>query len=144
MPRNPFIGTWRLVSHEYVADNGDAISIYGPHPVGYLMYTDDGYMASAVMSCERPAEFQGIDRMLDATPEQQALAARTYMSYSGAYEIDGDKVIHHVQVALFPNQVGTDEVRYFTMRGNRLELRTTPFRLGGVIRTGRVIWDRAS
>ena len=61
---------------------------------------------------------------LRGTPEELTAAADTYVSYCGRYELLEDRVIHHIEVSLFPNWVGVAQTRYITLDGNRLTLRT--------------------
>jgi hypothetical protein len=68
----------------------------------------------------------------------------TYLSYCGKYEIDGDKVVHQIELSLFPNWSGVDQERFFEFSGKQLTLRTAPMALEGTQRTAQLIWHRAS
>ena len=86
------------------------------------MYNDDGYMFVAIMAPHR-LRFAA-DDLLSATKEEEALAEETYLSYCGRYDFLGDTVVHHVEMSLFPNWIGGDQVRVVDLRGNRLTLST--------------------
>jgi hypothetical protein len=51
-------------------------------------------------------------------------------------------VVHHVDTAWCPNYVGTDQVRYFTLSGNRLTIRSPPAVLAGEMGTGILVWEK--
>ncbi len=45
-----------------------------------------------------------------------------FVAYAGRYSFRGDRVIHHVELSLFPNWVGTDQQRWVELAGDRLTL----------------------
>jgi len=112
----------------------------GKDAVGYIMYNEDGYMFVAIMRPNR-VRFAAGD-LLGGSAEEKAQAANTYVSYCGRYEFNGDTVIHHVDLSLFPNWVGVEQERLVELRGDRLTLSTRPILLGGVQRTAHLIWER--
>ena len=141
MTTNPLIGTWRLISWETRSLDGQKISYpLGKDAVGYIMYNEDGYMFVAIMRPNR-VRFAAGD-LLGGSAEEKAQAANTYVSYCGRYEFNGDTVIHHVDLSLFPNWVGVEQERLVELRGDRLTLSTRPILLGGVQRTAHLIWER--
>ena len=141
MTQNQIVGTWRLVSFESRDADGQISYPYGADAIGYLIYTSEGYMSASVMSANRP-KFAAGD-ILGGTTEEQAMAARTYTNYCGKYDIEANKVIHHVETCLFPNYVGLNLERFFEFMGNnRLSLSTAPFLLDGKQQTCHVIWER--
>lgn len=142
MPANPFVGTWRLVSAETKTADGEVSQPFGKNPTGYIMYSQDGYMAVAIMEPGRASFASGDFRA--GTPEERQAAFDTYISYTGTYEVRGDKVIHHIEVSLFPNWSGTDQERFFEFSGDRLSLHTPPMVMGGVERTAHLLWRRAT
>ena len=104
-------------------------------------------MWAALMATDRP---DVPTRTLSAAPPaMRAAAAAGFLIYAGSYSIDGDDVIHHVEVSLLPNWVGTSERRHIdwiqTDNGLDLELTTPPTDTDG----GRVFvqwlqWTRIS
>jgi hypothetical protein len=141
MTTNPLIGTWRLISWENRSVDGQKISYpLGKDAVGYIMYNEDGYMFVAIMRPNR-VRFAAGD-LLGGSAEEKAQAANTYVSYCGRYEFNGDTVIHHVDLSLFPNWVGVEQERLVELRGDRLTLSTRAILLGGVQRTAHLIWER--
>ncbi len=120
---------------------------WGGKATGLLTYTEDGRMWAALMATDRP---DVPTRTLSAAPPaMRAAAAAGFVIYAGSYSIDGDDVIHHVEVSLLPNWVGTSERRHIdwiqTDNGLDLELTTSPTDTDG----GRVFvqwlqWTRVS
>ena len=140
MASNPLIGTWRLVSWENRSLDGRVTYPLGEDAVGYISYTQDGYVFVAMMRHDR-AEFTAGD-LLRASAEEKAHAAETYVTYCGRYEFRGDAVVHHVELSLFPNWVGVDQERLVEVTGNRLTVSTRPMLLDGIQRSGHLIWER--
>ena len=109
---------------------------------GYIMYTPDGYMSVLMMAAGR-TNFAAGD-MLSGTDEEKLAAASTFIAYCGRYEYLGDRVIHNVETAFYPNRVGTEQVRYVHQDGDELILTTPPMVLAGKSREGRIVWQRAA
>ena len=97
-------------------------------------------MSVAIMSTKRPKFASG--DLWGGTTEEKVAAADTYISYCGKYEVQGDKVIHHIDVSFFPNWSGVDQTRFFEFKGNRLSLSTPPILMAGIQRTAHLIWER--
>jgi hypothetical protein len=62
-----------------------------------------------------------------ATDAEAAQLYNTMVAYAGAYTVEGDKIIHKVDVSW--NQVwnGTSQTRIVEVRDNRLMIKTAPF-----------------
>ena len=118
-------GAWRAFSVTDTRPDGTEVpDLYlGPHPVGFLIYEAAGYMCFGAMNPDRTTWADGSS----ATPAEMATAAEGYDTYCGTYEINEARktVIHHVRVALVPNDVGTDLVRKYEFSGNQLKLSGT-------------------
>lgn len=112
----------------------------GKDAQGILVYGDDGYMFVAIMRAER-APFAA-DDLLGGSVEEKARAAETYVSYCGRYEVSGDRVVHNVELSLFPNWVGAEQERLVAIEGDRLTLRTRPMLLEGAQQTAHLVWER--
>jgi len=135
-------GTWKLISVEARYEDNLVIYPWGPKASGLLIYTQDGYMSITIMRGDRPRFL--VPDMLGGSIEEQAQAAQSYLSYSGTYEIQSDKVIHHIEASLFPNWVGEDQVRFVDkLTKDQLVLRTSPYLAGGKFGTGYLVWYRA-
>lgn len=136
------VGGWRLVSFENHDGDGRVRLPYGPDPVGYILYTADGRMSATIMRGER-TPIAGEPRRGEGSA-QKARAFEEYLSYAGRYTFLGDRVIHHVEVALWPSWVGADLLRLATFDGARLILRTQPSENEARSRTTIIIWERVA
>jgi len=139
---NPLLGSWKLVSFHVKSADGRITYPWGREVAGYITYTDQGRVLVAIMRDNRPK--QSSEDIWGGTAEEKAAAYETYISYAGAYEIQGDKVVHHVEVSLFPNWVGTELVRFLELEGERLFLNTAPVLVSGIMQTGHLVWERVS
>jgi len=140
MSADLFIGAWRLLSLEARTSTGDVSYPYGKDAAGYLLYSREGYMSVSVMQAGR-AHFASPDG-LRAPAGEKLTAFDTYSSYSGKYEVRGQKIIHHVEVSLFPNWSGKEQERFFAFSGDRLTLSAPPMPIGGVEQNLVAIWQR--
>jgi len=117
-------GAWTLVSYVRQESGGSSSKPWGEKPVGYLMYLPDGHM-SAMLTAEGRTPAGANDA------EGQARRARLFANmtaYAGTYTVEGDRVVHHVEVSWIPDWVGTDQPRWATIEGDRLFIRTGSMR----------------
>jgi hypothetical protein len=137
------VGNWRLVSFESRTAGGELRYPLGVTPVGQLLYDATGHMSAQLMDPERP-RFAGGDLTRGSEAEMRA-AVRGYIAYYGTYTFDLPRglVTHHVEGALFPNWVGSDQVRHVQLESDRLTLTTPPMRVGGKEVTTVLVWERA-
>jgi hypothetical protein len=141
-PAPAVIGTWDLVECRSVDDDGAITGRpMGEDPRGLVIYTPGGWMSGQLAGSGRRA-VDSADA-LGGPPDQRAAAYSTYMAYWGRYEVAGDRIIHHVDSSLVPGWAGLEQVRYFSLSGDVLVLRTPPMLLGGAMIVGEVIWRRA-
>ncbi len=76
--------------------------------------------------------------------DAEGLLICTYASYGGSYELQGNKLIHHVLVSLFPNWVGQPQIRVIEhLQGDHLTLATEPMTFAGQTAQGFFHWKRA-
>jgi Lipocalin-like domain len=137
---NLLVGTWKLISFELRSEEGKTHYPWGKDVVGQVMYGADGYMAGSFMKMDRPA-FKSADVMEGSEQEFEA-AMKSYVGYAGSYSLEGNRVIHHAAVSLFPNWTGTDIERFYIVDEDRLKLSTPPFVLGGLQVTAALIWEK--
>ncbi len=136
------IGAWTLISWQIIgADNPSFTEPFGADPRGLLQYTDIGCMSAAVCDVERAGLPKGISpRRMEA-----ALLAdcyRSYFHYAGRWHVEGDSVIHSVELSLNPNMVGTRQVRHMHFEGDTLTL-TGIESYGDEQRRHVLVWPRA-
>jgi hypothetical protein len=133
---NPFIGTWKLISWKNTNLNREVTYPCGTHPIGYLLYTEDGYMAAEVMD---PDRHQGDVSFPPepALPDKERLRAHvTYLSYCGtySYSMQEEMMTHHVKASSIPSWAGRDQTRHFEFKDGNLFLS---------YKGAQLIWGRA-
>jgi hypothetical protein len=103
------------------------------------MIDKSGYLSGQLMRCDRP-QFASDS----PTPEEAQVAYLTYLAYFGKVDINEEEktLVTHVEGSLNPDWVGTEQLRYFELSGDRLILRTPPMQLGGIEFTGTFSWDK--
>jgi hypothetical protein len=134
------VGVWRLISWENRAADGEVTYPMGVDALGYLIYTADGRFAVMISRQDRPS-FAGSD-LLGGTTEEKTRAVEGFVAYGGRYIFHGDRVVHHVELSLFPNWVGTDQKRVAEFSEGRMTLSVGPLLLGGKHQVARLVWER--
>jgi hypothetical protein len=79
---------------------------------------------------------------LSVPAEEQAEAFRTFFAYAGRYTLNGDKVIHHVEISSIQDWVDTDLIRSIKFEDDRIVLVSPPTSDHGKIQTFELIWQR--
>ncbi len=116
------LGTWRMMSwqREIIA-TGERIDALGPEPVGYINYGADGRMFAFVLSKDRIRPAGSVP-----TNEEKLRLYDSMLAYAGTYTLDDEKVVHHVDASWNQVWTGTDQVRFYTLDGDRLTIRGAP------------------
>ena len=138
------IGVWRLVAYADVREGSEDSHPFGPEPVGFLIYTPDGFVSAQLMRPGRSA-FQSRD-WHHGTPEEFVESGSGYIGYCGTYEVDeANQTVSHIPtVALLPNLIRARQVRAVQLNGDRLALRTASAAdADGVLVSSRLHWRRA-
>jgi hypothetical protein len=117
---NVLLGTWKLKSfvRQDVA-TGQRRPALGDHPDGYLGHGVDGRMYALFVAGGRVVPVAD-----QPTDEERVQLHRSMVAYAGTYLIAGDKVIHHIDIAWNNARLGSDQVRFFKLDGDRLTLTT--------------------
>ena len=136
------VGTWKLESATITTDKGEVRNSWGEHPIGFLTYTEDGRM-SAILTLDGRKPLSTSD-FISAPANERAEAFATMTAYAGRYTFTGKEVVHHVEAASTPNDVGADLKRSVTLDGDRLVLLVAnPYLRGGImVRSQELIWKR--
>jgi hypothetical protein len=120
--RNRLTGTWKLKSFVLeIVGTGERYNQLGEHPHGFLGYSSDGRMYAILVNDDRIKP-----REEAPTDEERAKLHKSMMAYAGTYTIDGGKVIHHVDISWNGARTGTDQVRFYELKGDTLTIRTEP------------------
>jgi len=118
------LGTWRLVSYvRQDLPSGATSDVMGAHPSGYINYSSDGRMMVLIVGTGRKKPAGPV-----ATPDEAEALIRSMLAYAGTYSLDtqAKTVTHHVEISWDQSRAGTDQVRTYTLEGNRLTLTTPP------------------
>ncbi|MFC3711109.1 lipocalin-like domain-containing protein [Sphingoaurantiacus capsulatus] len=122
------VGSWELV--RYTRTQGsETIYPFGKDAVGWLQYGAEGRVSATLSRRTRTPLTTLPDAYWRADPREWAEAAMSYVAYTGTWSIDGDKVEHRVESALFPNWTGMTLTRWASFvdeGGERLLKLTTP------------------
>jgi len=77
------------------------------------------------------------------TVDEKIEAFNGYVSYCGRFSVEGDVVIHDIEVSLFPNWVGERQERFYEFEEDRLTLSTPLQLVGGMSLSSHLVWERA-
>lgn len=134
------VGMWKLEEADTVdADDRVLGPAFGGKPSGYIVYRPDGMMITVITDANQP-KLSG-DR-LAAPVEERAAAFSAASAYAGGYRFNGRQVTHMVEVASYPNWVGTEIIRNVELVGDKAIYRTEPQILDGVSVILRFVWAR--
>ena len=114
------VGTWRLVEFTDTVD-GKVVHQFGDKPLGIFIYAPSGRMSIHVLHNPVPQRFDDLNL---PGAEQDALEARSYIGYFGAYEVDVRRsmVTHRVEGGTRLSYIGIARDRPFRIDGNRLTI----------------------
>jgi len=135
------LGHWSLVAWTGEVEGGEHVAHGGDDPRGDLIYLPSGRMTVQIQPAGR-ARFGS--RELDAgTATERAIAYSTYNAYCGTFTVpEPGVVVHHVELALHPDQPGMDKRREFVLDGDELTLHTQPIAVDGSMATSELHWRR--
>ena len=135
-------GVWSLVSSEFRTSSGNVIYPLGEDALGQAIFAESGYMSGQLMRQGRPAFASG--DQASGTPEEAQKALQGYVAYYGKYEVDVEQqtLTTHVEGSMFPNWVGSQQVRFYELSDTQLILKTPPIAFGDEEFTGLLTWER--
>jgi hypothetical protein len=134
-------GTWSLVAWRRIAEDGTVSYPLGEEARGLLTYASNGRMTVQITGANRAA--LDADDPLGGKEGARAEAYSTYLAYFGTYKVQGQSVVHHIESSLYPNWVGQDQVRPYTVESGQLVLHTPPMRLpDGTTVVNELAWTR--
>jgi hypothetical protein len=135
------VGTWKFKSMVFKTDTGKTVYPYGEKMFGILIYTPGRYMSALLMDPDRK-RFASDDLKI-GTADEIKQAYDKFDAYCGTYTVNEEKntVTHHVEGAKFPNWVGTDQVRHFELKGDKLRIKAT-IKMAGEDWHGEVVLEK--
>lgn len=113
-------GAWGFARWAITHSDGRISTPFGADAEGLLLYTADGCMTATIMAAGRAVLSGASPRQ--ASQAEKARAFDTYFSYAGRWRLEGDCVVHEVQVALNPAMIGTLQWREASLQGQQLIL----------------------
>jgi len=143
-PIHDFIGVWWLLSREDRAKDGSTRidPTLGPDAKGILTYAN-GRFAAQFMKRDRS---DAKDTANPASGQNNTGAVGGYDAYFGTYSIDaksGD-VLHRLEGALTPENVGMEVLRTLTVDGNNLVIQLETMTLEGEPIRRTLTWERVA
>ena len=109
------VGVWKLKSFSLQVLGEQPTDIFGEHPIGYLILTVEGRMMTIITRADRkPA----------TTVDERAALLDSMVGYTGRYRVEHDRIIIRPDVAWNEIYSGTEQIRYYTLNGNKLSIRT--------------------
>lgn len=138
----PLSGSWRLERWVAVAEDGSETHPMGEAPDGLLTYAPDGTMITVIGRSDRPA-FSTAD-LTGGSVHERAAAFGSFVAYGGRWALDGEHLVHSVEISLFPNWVGSTQRRHWQLidGDTRLVLTAPPIEVAGTTRVQRLTWTR--
>ena len=108
------IGIWKLVSFDWeIQATGEREPAMGKNPTGYNIFTPEG-RAMFVLT--------GEGRKAPKTDQDRADLFKSMFAYTGMYRLEGDKWITKIDVSWNPAWLGTEQIRFFKVDGDRLQV----------------------
>jgi hypothetical protein len=137
MEKENLIGSWKLLAASGTSTAGERDeATYGANPSGLLLYGADGRMSALISyGGRKPLSGRGL-------AEEEAQAFKTFFAYAGRYTVNGEQIIHHVEISSIQNFVGRDMPRTAKLEGDTLTLTTPPTPINGKVQTVELIWQR--
>lgn len=138
---NALIGRWLIVSWEQHYADGRIERPMGDQLEGFIDYSGTGDMVCMISRRDRARFVKG--GQWNAPDEEKARAYDSLLSYAGRYRVEGEIVVHMVDIAIFPNWKGGEQKREFVFQADgtlallaRLETGTPEERVS------RLVWRR--
>jgi hypothetical protein len=118
-------GAWEIVEVWGETAAGDAWSFGDAIQPSVFIFLDGYYSFTAVNAPEaRPLPPEGVARP-DLPPEYGESVWRTYLSNSGTYEVDGETLVTHPTVALWPPFMAEDSRPVYELEWDGQDLLVT-------------------
>ena len=118
---NSLLGTWKLKSFvREVAGTGEHYNQMGEHPDGYISYSADGRMLAFFVADQQ------LHPTAEPTDEERIKLHKSMLAYGGTYKVSPGKVVHHVDIEWDGRRIGTDQIRFYTVVGDELVIKTEP------------------
>lgn len=139
--QNPIIGTWKLLSFEVIKDDETRVNPFGKELNGLLIYHENGYMSGIISGEGRPNISSTAS--MGISEKERAAIAQNFIAYAGKYHINGDMVIHEIEVSFLPNLIGEkSHSNSFIVMNNKLITVSKNQNLGNNSISVTLEWER--
>lgn len=120
-PQEEIVGTWAVVA-QYMEQNGQKVEVFGKNPNGIITFDMNGYFVGVIQSDHLP-KVASNNRMV-ATDSENRDILKGSLAYFGKYTVSRKKgeIDLHFNGSTFPNWIGMDQTRKYTILGTRLDL----------------------
>jgi hypothetical protein len=133
------IGSWKLIKFE-MKTNDNISYPYGENPLGYLIYSENGFMAVLISKDNR--NNISAENITKISEEEKIQLADGFIGYIGKYEVLNNKIVHHVKLSFIPNWMGMPLERFCEFYKGNLILETPSEEIDGSIYASRLIWKK--
>lgn len=129
---SPLAGTWTLVQADVLQPDGRQTHDYGERPKGMLIIDAKGRYSLQIYDSSHPKYATG-DRKT-GTLDEYRNNALDISSHFGTIDVNtmSHDLTLHIEIASFPNQDGTTQIRHYELKGNELSYRVEPRKDGSV------------
>jgi hypothetical protein len=136
--KQQLVGSWTFVSSTSKLPDGS--SAWGTNPKGLLIFTENGYFSSQIVRSDLP-KFASKNRA-QGTPEENKAVVQGSIATFGTYKVDEAKKAYTLKFegSTFPNRVGTEETRPFSIAGDELKITNPSTSVGG---SSEIVYKRA-
>jgi Lipocalin-like domain len=136
--KQQLVGTWTFVSSTTKLPDGSPA--WGTNPKGLLIFTGNGYFSSQIVRSDLP-KFASKNRA-QGTPEENKAVVQGSIATFGTYTVDETKKTYTLKFegSSFPNRVGTEQTRPFTIAGDELKVTNPSTSVGG---SSEIVYRRA-
>jgi hypothetical protein len=97
---------------------------FAQSPKGLIQYSPGGHVIVFLQTSNPKQPVNAAYTDAERAETHRSIAA----AYAGTYSIEGNKVVHHIIAAWRPEWIGTDQIRYFEISGNKLTIKTAPIK----------------
>jgi len=136
--KQQLVGTWTFVSSTTKLPDGSPA--WGTNPKGLLIFTENGYFSSQIVRSDLP-KFASKNRAQGTAEENRAVVQGSITTF-GTYTVDETKKTYTLKFegSSFPNRVGTEQTRPFTIAGDELKVTNPSTTVGG---SSEIVYKRA-
>jgi len=143
---NTLEGRWIIESWQQIYDDGRVVLPMGEHLTGFAEYRftvyDKGRVTIMLARADRARFTTG--GQWDASQAEKARAYETGLFYAGRFSVQGDTVDHEIDIASYPNWVGSTQTRRIEQQGDTLQLSARLEEGSHQARSAILRWRRAA